>query len=210
MMWYAKTLVQRDKYSTASYMIKRMRSDGTMPDDALREVPVILADINIKEKNYFSAVNNLAEAIELADEKALKARYSFVKGQLHLINKEFAEASESFANAKKWAKSFDMGFMAELNAEKTQMMSGSKSNDRVLSKLDKMIKEDKYCEYLDQLYFTKGEIQLESGAFSEALNSFSLSIRSNVDNISLKQETYFKLAYLFYDKRRLCQFKELF
>ncbi len=210
MMWYAKTLVQRDKYSTASYMIKRMRSDGTMPDDALREAPVILADINIKEKNYYSAINNLAEAIELANDKSLKARYSFVKGQLHIINKEYVEASESFKNAKKWAKSFDMEFMSELNAEKTQMMGGAKPNDRVVAKLDKMIKEDKYQEYLDQLYFTKGEIQLESGAFNEALDNFSLSISNNVDNIALKQETYFKLAYLFYDRENYILAKNYF
>jgi len=210
MMWYAKTLVQRDKFSTASYMIKRMRSDGTMPDDALREVPVILADINIKEKNYYSAVNNLEEAIELANKKSLKARYAFVQGQLHLINKDYTEASESFKLAKKWASSFDMEFMAELNAEKTQMMGGSKTNDRVLAKLDKMIKEDKYLEYLDQLYFTKGEIQLEAGNFEEALSSFSLSIQNNVDNISLKQETYYKLAYLFYDKEKYVNAKHYF
>ena len=210
MMWYAKTLVQRDKYSTASYLIKRMQSDGTMPEDALREAPVILADINIKEKNYYSAIENLEEAINLANKKALKARYSFVKGQLHLINKDYEEASVAFADAKKWASSFEMEFMSELNAEKTQMMGGSKTNDRVLSKLDKMIKEDKYQEYLDQLYYTKGEIQLETGNFSEALKSFSQSISNNVDNLSLKQETYHKLAYLFYDKENYVKAKNYF
>ncbi len=210
MMWYAKTLVQRDKYSTASYIIKRMRADGTMPDDALREAPVILADINIKEKNYYSAIENLDDAIELADEKSLKSRYAFVQGQLHLIHKDYTEASASFENARKWAKSFDMEFMAELNVEKTQMMGGAKTNDRVVAKLDKMIKEDKYLEYLDQLYFTKGEIQLESGAFNDALTSFSISIQNNVDNIALKQETYYKLAYLFYDRQNYVNAKHYF
>ena len=210
MMWYAKTLVQRDKYSTASYLIKRMMSDGTMPKDALREAPVILADINIKEKNYYSAIENLEQAIEFANDKGLKARYSFVKGQLHLINKEYAEGSEAFVNAKKWAKSFEMEFMAELNMEKTQMMGGAKTNERVLGKLDKMIKEDKYEEYLDQLYFTNGEIQLETGSFEEALKSFTLSIKNNVNNISLKQETYYKLAYLFYDKEEYVNAKSYF
>lgn len=210
MMWYAKTLVQRDKYSTASYMIKRMKADGTMPEDALKEAPVILADINIKEKNYYSAIENLEEAIELASDRGLKARYSFVKGQLHLINKESNKASEAFLNAKKWAKSFVMEFMSDLNAEKTQMMSGAKTNDRVIAKLDKMIKEVKYSEYLDQLYYTKGEIQLEAGSMKEALSSFSSSILNNTNNISLKQETYFKLAYLFYDKEDYVSAKNYF
>lgn len=200
MMWYAKTLVQRDKLSNASYMVKRMKEDGEMPKEARREVPVILADINIREKNYDTAITYLDEAIELAKDKSLKARYAFVQGQLYIKSKDYSSASGAFANAKKWAKSFEMEFMAEINAEKTNMLGGNKTDDAVISKLDKMIKEDKYLEYLDQLYYTKGEILLEKGYFEEALKSFTKSINNNTQNIALKQETYYKLAYLFYDK----------
>ena len=210
MMWYAKTLVQRDKLSNASYMVKRMKEDGEMPDEARREVPVILADINIREENYGTAINYLDEAIELAKDKGLKARYAFVQGQLYMKSKDYTNASESFANAKKWAKSFEMEFMSELNAEKTNMMGGSKTDEAVISKIDKMIKEDKYQEYLDQLYFTKGEILLEKGSFDDALQSFSKSIANNTSNLSLKQETYYKLAYLFYDKEMYVESKFYF
>lgn len=210
MMWYAKTLVQRDKYSNASYLVKRMREDGAMPDDARREVPVILADINIREKNYSTAIEYLDEAIELADSKSLKARYAFVQGQLFTRAKDYTSAAVAFGNAKKWAKSFEMEFMAELNMEKTSMMGGDRTDATVIAKLDKMIKEDKYSEYLDQLYFTKGEIQLENNNFSEALQSFSRSIANNENNLALKQETYYKLAYLFYDKEQYVEAKSYF
>ena len=210
MMWYAKTLVQRDKLSNASYMVKRMKEDGEMPDEARREVPVILADINIKEENYSTAITYLDEAIELADEKSLKARYAFVQGQLYMKSNDYSNAAQSFTNSKKWAKSFEMEFMAELNAEKSNMMGGSKTDGAVISKLDKMVKEEKYSEFLDQLYFTKGEILLEKGDFDEALSSFSKSIANNTSNIALKQETYYKLAYLFYDKENYVDSKFYF
>lgn len=210
MMWYAKTLVRREKYSNASYMVKRMAEDGQMPEDARREVPVILADINIKEGNYNLAIDYLSEAIDLGDDKSLKARYAFVQGQLYLENKDYSGASQSFTNAKKWAKSFEMEFMAELNSEKTQMMGGSKTDESVIAKLDRMAKEDKYLEYLDQIYFTKGEIQLERASFADALTSFTKSIANNVNNLPLKQETYYKLAYLFYDKESYVDSKNYF
>jgi len=207
MMWYAKTLVQRDKLSNASYLVKRMSEDGLMPDDARREVPVILADINIKEENYATASDYLDEAIALAKDKSLKARYAFVQGQLYLRAKDYGSASSSFAQAKKWAKSFEMEFMSELNVEKSAMLSGGKSKGGVIAKLEKMIKEDKYLEYLDQLYYTMGEIQLEDGNFEEALKSFSRSIANNSNNLSLKQETYYKLANLFYNKEAYVESK---
>jgi len=133
MMWYAKTLVKRDKLSNASYLVKRMAEDGLMPEDARREVPVILADINIKEKNYGVASDYLDEAIELADDKSLKARYAFVQGQLHLRDNDYGSAATSFAQAKKWAKSFEMEFMSELNVEKSAMLSGGKSKGGVIT-----------------------------------------------------------------------------
>jgi DNA polymerase III gamma/tau subunit len=95
MMWYAKTLVQRDKLSNASYMVKRMKEDGEMPDEARREVPVILADINIKEKNYSTAIIYLDEAVELANNKGLKARYAFVQGQLYMKSKKYTNILNS-------------------------------------------------------------------------------------------------------------------
>ncbi|MEE9437943.1 MAG: hypothetical protein V3V14_03015 [Saprospiraceae bacterium] len=200
MIWYAKTLVQREKYANASYLVNRMRDEGGVKKDVLREIPVILADINIREKNYSHAIDHLNSAVELANNKKLKARYVFIQGQLELLNKNYANASQLFSKAKKWAKSFEMEFQSEMNFEKTMMLSGEKSNDAVMAKLDKMIKEDKYFEYNDQLYYTKGEILLANNQFDEALSSFSKSIASNSNNIPLKQETYYKLAKLFYER----------
>lgn len=210
MIWYAKTLVKRDKYANASYMVKRLEEDGLLQKEELREVPIILADINIKEKNYSDAITYLDQAIELASKKALKARYAFIKGQLYQQIGDEGQASFAFDDASKWAKSFELEFMSELNYEKTQMMSGAKNATAVLTKLDKMIKEAKYVPYLDQLYYTKGDLQLEDGDFASALQSFSRSIANNTDNQSLKQETYYRLAYLFYDKEDYVNSKNYF
>jgi len=210
MMWYAKALVQREKYSNASYIVKRLKEEDKMPKEARREAPVILADINIKEENYALAIDYLDEAIELASDKNLKARYAFVQGQLYQKLNDFGNSSNAFANAKKWSNKFEMEFMAELNNEKTQMMAGTKTDQNVISKLDKMIKEEKYAEYLDQVYYTKGEILLANDQFEEALKSFSRSIANNTSNIALKQETYYKLAKLFYNKEAYVESKNYY
>ena len=200
MMWLARTYVERDKLSTAKYMVRRMQNEGGLPNDVERELPVILADIYIKENNYPEAILQLDEAIEKSNKKKRKARYAYVAGQLSQAQSNEAAAGEYFAKAKKWTNNFRMEFMAELNAEKSKMIGGGKSKEAVINKLDNMAKEAKYAEYLDQIYFTKGEILLEDNKFADALTSFRTSIRNNNGNLPLKVETYYKLANLFYDK----------
>ncbi len=200
LIWYAKTLVQREKYANASYLVKRMREEGGLPKDVLREIPVILADINIRQKNYQTAINHLEEAIDLAKKKSNKARYAFVIGQLSVIAKDYAKAIDAFEKARKWAKSFEMEFQSKLEGEKIMMLSGKKSKDQVVKQLDKMIAEEKYNEYNDRLYYTKGEIYLADDQIDEAVKSFSQSIAHNTDNLPLKIETYYLLANLFYDR----------
>lgn len=200
LMWAAKTAVQRDKLSLAKYQVKRMIADGGLPKDVARELPVILADVYIKEKNYEQAIVQLDEAIDLANKKDLKARYAFVAGQLSEQEGQGTDAIEYYKKAKKWTRDFRMEFMAELNTEKSQMAAGGKSPKQVAAKLDRMLKQRKYENYRDQLHYTKGEIALADNDFEGALAEFSKSIQANSNNQPLKIETYHKLAYLFYDR----------
>jgi len=71
LMWLAKTYVQRDKYSLAKYTVNKIKYDGVAPKRVMRELPVILADVYIKENNYAEALINLDEAIESANKKDL-------------------------------------------------------------------------------------------------------------------------------------------
>jgi len=198
-MWLAKAYVQRDKLSAAKYLIRRMQAEGGLPDDVVRELPVIMADIYIKERRYEEALPYLDEAIELANKKKNKARYAYVAGQLSEQVSKQTDASQYFADAKRWSKDFKMEFMAELNGEKNRLGAGG-SSKAVIAKLEKMTKERKYADYLDQLYYTMADIQLENNDFASALTSYRQSIRNNVDNQPLKVETYYKLATLFYEK----------
>ena len=198
-MWLARTYVQRDKYSSAKYLVRKMQNDGGLPDDVARELPVIMADVYIKEKRYEDALPYLDEAIELANKKKNKARYAYVAGQLSEEISQRSAATDYYANAKKWSSDFRMEFMAELSAEKNNLGSG-RSSEAVLAKLNKMTSERKYAEYLDQLYYTMAEIELDNDDFAAALSSYRKSISNNNNNVPLKVETYYKLANLFYDK----------
>lgn len=196
----AQTLVERDNYSSALFILDKLSRDGVMDKEVQRTIPVVKADIFIKEKSYDQAIASLKEAMELADKKKLKARYAFIIGQLTQRNGNYKEAAQYFASAKSLAKDFDMKFAAELQTEKNDMLCGNKSRDEVDSKLARMLKEDKYIEQRDQIYFVKGEINLEQDKYAEATENFSKSIRNNVSNEPLKVETYLKLGDLFYAK----------
>jgi len=84
------------------------------------------------------------------------------------------------------------------------------SADAVLAKLDNMAKQAKYAAFLDQIYYTKGDIALEKNSFGEALGYYRQSIANNNNNPALRTETYYKLAYLFYDREEYVDAKNHF
>jgi len=143
LMWLSRTYVERDKYSNAKFVARKLQQDGGLPNDVERELPVILADVAIKENDYTEALVQLDEAIELANDKKKKSRYAFVAGQLAEKLDQRTDAAEYYTKAKKWTGDFRMEFMAQLSAEKNSMQGG-KSKKAVIAKLDRMIKETKY------------------------------------------------------------------
>lgn len=195
----AKTYVKRQNYNAASFLLDNIEREGITDKSVMSEMPVVRADINIQQRRYKDAIPYLIEAIEAADKKALKARYAFIQGQIYSLDSDYANASSAFANAKKWSKDFNMEFAAELNDDMNGMLSGAKTQDAVDRKLDKMLKQDKYIEQRDQIYFVQGEILYEQQKYDEAIEKYTQSIKNNVSNNPLKIQAYYKLATLNFD-----------
>ena len=199
----AQTYVMRDNYSSAEFLLNQLSSSAD--EHISRTIPVVQADIYIREENYDAAITQLEIARELADRKELEARYSFILGQLYLRKGNVQKASEYFDSAESLAKNFEMRFASLLNREKAMLFAGKKSKEAVNSDLEKMLKEDKYREQRDQIYFTMGEINLKSKDYDEAVANFTESINKNVNNASLKTKAYFNLAQLYLDREDYVQ-----
>ena len=208
-LWLAKTYVKRENWYASELLLKKLE-EGKLNDEMKSEVTATYANLYIKQGKYAEAVPKLVEAIESADNKQLKARYSYIAGQLAQLLKDNTAAMNYFADAKKYSKNIKMEFMAELAEEKNGLLTGKRSKADVVEALKKMLNQDKNASVKDQIYFTLGEIELSQNNDEEAVDYFRSSVSNNKGDQKLKAEAYHTIATVFYGKEKYMQASSYF
>lgn len=207
LIWMGKTYIERDRYPSAAYMITKLESTP-LSDDLTRELKVLKAYFFISQKKYGEAIEPLKQAVELSKKKD-KSRYAYILGQIYEQLGNEKGAYNMYNLVLDNASDYEMEFNALLNLYKNAMGSNL-SDSEILKELDKLLKEEKYFEYRDQIYFTKAEIYFKRGDFAEAYKNYQLSLKNNLDNEALKAEVYYKLANRYFEKEMYLEAKNFF
>ncbi|CAG5076839.1 type IX secretion system periplasmic lipoprotein PorW/SprE [Parvicella tangerina] len=164
-------------------------------EDFKRNYYPVLADYHIRKKEYGKATVALETSIELAKDRQFKTRLIFILAQIkHKQNNP--EASELYAEVVKRNPKYDMAFVAKIN--KALAFSGGDRN-KVKSELRKMIKDEKNKEYLDQIYYALGDLELQDGNREEGIEYLELSVQSSTSNPKQKSKSFLRLGKLYYE-----------
>lgn len=157
------------------------------------------ADINIKQEKYTSAIENLKVAITGKLKKEDKIRYYFILGQLCLQANKKAEASFYFNKVISMVPSYDFAFNANINLTKIYDINDPRSVERVKRNLKRMASDEKNIDFLDQIFYELGKINLAQKNYTNALSDFKKSSSFNSKNKTQKALTLFELAKLYFE-----------
>jgi tetratricopeptide (TPR) repeat protein len=209
MLWLAKVYIKRENWFSAEILLEKLES-GAVSDDIKSDLPATFASLYIKQQRYDEALVKLEQAIDLADDKQQKARYSFIGGQVTQLQNRSTKALKYFADAKKYSKDIKMEFMAELAVAKNGINSGTRSKESVINDLKKMLGEEKNAKLKDQIYFTLAEIEFSLKNTNEAVDYFKNSVAYNVSDQKLKSEAYYRIANIYYEKEKYLEASNYF
>jgi len=190
-------LVERSKYDAADRIFRKMEENPKTFKYIRRELAPAMAHSAIMQKKYGVAISNLEQAIDLGDNRQLKARYAFIIAQLQKVQKDNAAAYANFERVVKFKPDYEMAFNAKLQIAQNAWATGQSTPKQINSKLNKMLNDGKNDEYQDQIYFTLGQVALQGGDKKTAVENFQLAAKFNNGNKSQKSETYYQLATLF-------------
>jgi tetratricopeptide (TPR) repeat protein len=209
LFWLARTYIRNENYSAAEFALKQLEEISGLKKDIDKLVPVAFAELYIKQKDYQTAVPYLKTSIKKASSKNNRARYAFVLGQIMANEKDYKGAQEYFGLAQKNAKDFKLKFMSILSLAKMEASSGTKTPKEVIASLSKYLKETKYKNFKDQIYYSMGEVAMNVNNF-EAKGYFVKSSIENQENKSLKAEACYKIANLEMDVKNYASAKAYF
>ena len=90
-----------------------------------------------------------------------------------------------------------MTFYAKIN----RALSGGGDKSELKKELLSMAKDDKNIDYLDQIYYALGDLELKENNKEEGIAYLLKSAESNTSNVHQETKTYLRLANLYFEDK---------
>lgn len=154
------------------------------------------ADLMMKQERWREAIPHVKIAKEDEKRKQNRPRFEYALGQLYELQGNNGAAAEAYRRCIKLTPVWDMDFNARVRL--SQLMSDQK---QALKDLDRMIRLDKYKEYLDRLYGAKGDILLRKGDTLGALEQYAKAAEESTRMGTDKAAALIKAGDIYFQRR---------
>ncbi|MFN0013729.1 MAG: tetratricopeptide repeat protein [Saprospiraceae bacterium] len=199
MVWYGRTLIEREKYDEADFLFRDLDQDAYFPEDVRQELHSAQAYLWIRQKQYDKAISPLEKAVKFAGNKNARARLAYILSQLYEQSGQFDRAYDALETVLKSNPVYVMEFNARLRRIAAGWTNGKISNEEANKSLESMIRDEKNNEYRDQIYFTMASIALKAGKREDAITYLQKSIAASSGNNNLRGEAYLLLADMYFE-----------
>ena len=204
-LWLAMTYTQNKEFEKAANVLEELQKpveDLLTSTETRRQFPIAYADYYILQEKNSEAIPYLEQTVLLNKyNRRAKQRANFILGQIHQELENYTEASEYYKNSTK-GPDFRITFNSKIRmAQCTDIGNTAK----VLRSLQKMLKEGKYAEYKDQIYFALAEIARRNGDTTKLIENLALSVQTSVSNDYQKAMSAQQLADLYFQSKKYIQ-----
>lgn len=200
--WIAKCYIGLGKPEEAEAVIGLLLSEKNISNKDIAEIQATSADINIKLEKFKPAIENLKKALAHGKlNKSTKIRYNYILGQLFFINENKSAAGIHFTKVIKLVSPYDYEFNANIFLTKLIDPNDKSAVNKVRKNLRKMANDDKNIEYLDQIYFELGKLELSQKNYAFAEINFKTSVSKSTRNNAQKTKSYHELAKMYFEQK---------
>lgn len=177
------------------------------PKSLEKNIVLTYADLHLRKKEYSKAIEKLEESLKMAKGRRQKARIHFIMAQVFEKTSDNSKASLNYERAMKLSPDYEMAFHARIF--RALMYSGSDSRG-IRAELRKMLKDDKNIDFLDQIYYALGELDMKESKKEEGIKNFLSSARYSTTNSRQKTRTYHRLGDIYYNDQNFPQAKAFY
>ena len=198
-LWLIRALVEKKDFMTADVELDELTNNRKFPKKLDVDLAKISADFYLQQANYPLALEQLVKIDKLIKRKNKKVRYNYIMAQLYQQQSNFRSAKNKYEQVLKSSPEYEMVFNAKMNLARS-LESGSRDTQKMRQKLLKMTKDDKNKEYLDQIYFTLAEMDINNSDTLAAIDNYLLSTVNSIENNTQKSLSFLALAKIDYNR----------
>ena len=203
-LWLVHTLDKTEKFNisaTELELARLMMDQGQVGKRKHRSFyHETAANHYILMQEYKSALPHLKNAVQYAQTKKMRRRLQFISGQIYQHLEDYQKASEYYALLVKKNTTFEIGFNARINLAKCYA-AGSGDQKPIIAQLQKMLREKRYQEYQDQIYYALYEIAHKNEDIASEKDHLRRSVATSVQNDYQKSLSALTLAAILFDER---------
>ena len=198
-LWLVRGYVEKGDFTSAESVLLDLLKDKKFPNKLDKELAVVASDFYVQKKDFTSATTELLSATELIKRKRKKVRLNYILAQIYQYSNNYSLAQKHYELVLKSSPEYEMAFNAKMSLARS-LESGHPDTKKMKEKLFKMTKDDKNKEYLDQIYHTIAEMEINNGDTLSAIENYTLSAVNSVENNSQKALSFLALGKIYFEK----------
>ncbi len=197
-LYLSRTYIEQGNYVNAKEIFDLLEADREFPEDMKKDLALIYADYYLRQSQYEASIPRLNTTIEEIRRHRKKVRYLYILAQIHERLGNLMTASNYYAKAARRNSDYEMEINAKINMAKCFVGGGEDTRD-ILRQLNRMLRDDKNMEYLDQIHFAIAEIYLRIDDTENAIENYKKSSEKSVFNDYQKAISCLRLAEIYFE-----------
>lgn len=200
-LWLVRSYVEKKDFRTAESELEELLKNKRFPEKMEKELAVVASDFYVQKQDYRKAIQELKNATSKIKRKRKKVRYNYILAQIYQDLENYTLAQDHYELVLKASPEYEMIFNAKMNLARS-LQTGNRDTEKMKKELLRMTKDDKNKEYLDQIYYTIAEMDLNAKDTLSATKNYLLSTVNSVENNTQKAISFLALGKIDFEKKR--------
>ena len=197
--WLARLYVKQENYEKALKYLTHLESDEELPKRLLLDIAKLYATIFLAQDNDENAIYELKRAISHAKKKQERLRLTYLLGQLYKEMEERHESMQQYSKVLKMHPEYKMEFYTRIQmAMAYDMQTGGA--EEVRKELNKMLRDEKYLEFQDQIYYALAEMAYSDQDIPQTIEYLDQSTIVSSGNDNQKAKSFWRLGEIYFAK----------
>ena len=196
-LWLARLAAKEENYEKAFKYLTHLESDKELPERLKLDISKLYTSIYLKQDNAELAIPELQTAITHAKKKPERLRLTYLLGQLYKDQEERQESMRVFAGLLKMHPEYKMEFYTRIQMAMAYSVETGGA-EGVRKELMKMLKDEKYTEFRDQIYYALAEMSYNENDMPQTIDYLEKSTIASVGNDNQKAKSFLRLGQIFF------------
>lgn len=199
-LWLARTAIQMEQYAKAQSALDEVKNQKQLPKSLPQDqLSAVQADLDLKRGKVDDAIVDLEHAVQIADKKKDRVRWSFILAQLYQAKGLDDKAIAQYNKVSRMSPPYEMGFHADI----FQALAFDRGNSKTIrQKLARMLRDEKNKDHFDMIHYALADLDLKENKPGDAVAHLKASARVSTTDTRQKAKSFLKLADIYFDDRK--------